>query len=461
MKTETAARRSATWIGLLLLCAGCTTSSNQPNIVIFLADDLGWEAVGFNGGPYATPQIDRLAQDGVRFEQFYVQPLCSPTRAALLTGRYPIRYGLQVGVVNVWDPIGLPLEERTLAEALKDAGYATAIVGKWHLGVPEPAYVPTRRGFDRQYGSYSANIDYYTHEKLGALDWHRNDRPLVEEGHATELTAREAIRIIEAHDDTRPLFLYVPFQAAHEPRTVPTEYLERFADVQPEKPRMLAAMLAQMDDAVGRIVGALERRGMLDESIVIFASDNGAGLSKGDLRGGKGGLYEGGVRVPAALMWRGNLEGGRVLADPVHITDLYPTLLGLAGATPGAESLDGFDLWPTLAGTGSSPRDEILLHMGDARAAMRVGDLKLIAHWPRVDGRLDRDSPPEVELFDLGSDPYETNDLSGELPIKVEEILSRLEHYRSQAVAPLKGARSAPPPGFRVPVAWGPNAEGE
>src|SRR5438067_685112 len=195
-------------------------SAKKPHILFLLLDDLGYTDVGFNGGDIKTPHIDKLAKAGAKLSAFYVQPVCSPTRAALMTGRYPMRHGLQVGVVRPWAQYGLPLEERTLAQALRDAGYATAIVGKWHLGHVAPEYLPTRRGFDHQYGHYNGQIDYYTHVRDGGFDWHRDDKECRDEGYSTHLNAKEAARIIRERDKNKPLFLYVPFNAVHAPHQV-------------------------------------------------------------------------------------------------------------------------------------------------------------------------------------------------------------------------------------------------
>ncbi|GAG39880.1 unnamed protein product, partial [marine sediment metagenome] len=179
-------------------------STGKPNIVFILADDLGFKDVGYHGSKIKTPNIDKLASEGVRLEQFYVQPVCSPTRSSLMTGRYPMRYGLQVGVVRPWAQYGLPLEERTLAQALKEAGYTTAICGKWHLGHLDSKYLPTARGFDHQYGHYNGALNYFTHIRDKGLDWHRDDEPLREEGYTTDLLADESVRLIERHDVSRP-----------------------------------------------------------------------------------------------------------------------------------------------------------------------------------------------------------------------------------------------------------------
>src|SRR6266567_3746720 len=201
----------------LLFISSGVFSAERPNIVFLLADDLGWSDVGFHGSEIKTPNIDKLAAAGARLEAFYVQPVCSPTRAALMTGRYPMRHGLQVGVVRPWAQYGLPLEERTLPQALQEAGYFTAICGKWHLGHFQRAYLPTNRGFSHQYGHYNGALDYFTHLRDGGFDWHRDDRACRDEGYSTHLLAREALRLVREHDGKKPLFLYVPFNAPHAP----------------------------------------------------------------------------------------------------------------------------------------------------------------------------------------------------------------------------------------------------
>ena len=231
-----------------------------PNIVILLADDLGWKDVGWHGSEIPTPNLDRLANAGAQLDYFYVQPVCSPTRAALMTGRYPIRHGLQVGVIRPWAQHGLPLEELTLAQGLKDAGYATAIVGKWHLGHFREEYLPTRRGFDHQYGHYNGAIDYFDHTRDGGFDWHRDDQVCRDKGYSTHLLADEAVRIVQQHAGRKPFFLYVPFNAVHSPHQVPRKYLEGFDHLKGDR-RSYAGMLTAMDEAIGRIIDAIDEAG--------------------------------------------------------------------------------------------------------------------------------------------------------------------------------------------------------
>jgi arylsulfatase A-like enzyme len=447
-------------------------SAPRPNILYILADDLGWADVGFHGGEIKTPNLDGLAASGARLEQFYVQSVCSPTRAALLTGRYPMRLGLQVGVVRPWAQYGLPLAERTLPQALQEAGYATVITGKWHLGHFDPAYLPTRRGFGQQYGHYNGAIDYFTHMRDGGLDWHRSDQALIEEGYSTHLIAQEAIRVLESHDLTSPLFLYVPFNAVHAPHQVPAEYLPPYASFS-EPRRTYAGMVSALDEAVGRIVTQLEKMGLRDNTLIIFHSDNGGPspgvvTSNGPLRAGKGTLYEGGVRVAAFATWPGHIAPGAVVDQPLHVVDWYPTLLGLAGASlQQAAPVDGRDIWPTVSAGKPTPHEEILLNATPTAGAIRVGSWKLVINGKRehndgrdpATGQLVGGNPTEntvtnevIELFDLTQDPYEKRNLAGQHPEKVRELRMRYDALANQAVTP----QVAPvAPGFRSPKVWG------
>jgi arylsulfatase A-like enzyme len=439
----------------------------RPHIVYILADDLGWGDVGWHGSEIKTPHLDRLAAAGARLEQFYVQPVCSPTRAALMTGRYPIRYGLQIAVVRPWAQYGLPLEERTLPQALKEAGYETAICGKWHLGHVRPDYLPTHRGFDHQYGLYNGAIDYFTHKRDGGLDWHRDDRASSDEGYTTHLLADEATRLVAEHDTARPLFLYVAFNAVHAPHQVPARYKEVYTHL-PEPRRTYAGMLAAMDEAVGRIVDAVEKKGIAPNTLFLFSSDNGGPnpghvTSNGPLRDAKASVYEGGVRVPAFATWAGHIMPGKVVNAPLHMVDWYPTLLKLAGARLEQPlPLDGRDAWPTIVEDKPSPHGEILLNATPGGGAIRVGDWKLVINGPTRSGLLDEDEDAParrgraarktIELFHIADDPFEKHDLAASNPQKVAELQSRFDAIASQAVPPRSALKAA---GFKSPRVWG------
>jgi arylsulfatase A-like enzyme len=437
----------------------------RPNVVFLLADDLGREDCGFMGGTeIKTPRLDRLAAAGARLDAFYAQPVCTPTRAALLTGRYPMRHGLQVGVVRPWARHGLPLAERTLAEALREAGYATAIVGKWHLGHFAPEYLPTRRGFDRQYGHYNGAIDYFTHERDGGFDWHANDAVCRDDGYATTLIARAAAKFVAEHARKRPFFLYVPFNAVHAPHQAPhqapPEYLQRYAHLKGER-RKYAAMLAALDDAVGEIVDAVERAGVKGETLFVFSSDNGGPRTgvvsdNGKYRAGKGTLYEGGVRVAAFATWEGRIKPGGAVSAPLHMVDWYPTLLKLAGANVGSNPpLDGRDLWPTLTAGAPSPHDVILLNATPNGGAVRAGDWKLVLKTGADDpddGEAVKGGRETVELFNLADDPYERSNLAPARPEKVKELKAALARFAAESTPP----KSRPKPkGFKSPKVWG------
>ncbi|MBN2475859.1 MAG: arylsulfatase [Pirellulales bacterium] len=443
--------------------------SQPPHVLFILADDLGWGDVGFHGGPIQTPTLDALAASGARLEQFYAQPVCSPTRAALLTGRYPIRHGLQVGVVRPWAQHGLPLQERTLPQALREAGYQTAICGKWHLGHFQPAYLPTQRGFDHQYGHYNGALDYFTHVRDGGHDWHRDDRACYDQGYSTFLLADEAVQIIRQHAPPKPLFLYLPFNAVHSPWQVPRDYLDRYASMQGPR-RTYAGMVTAMDEAIGRVVAALDEKQMRQDTLIIFASDNGGPApgrvtSNGSYRAGKGTLYEGGVRVVAFATWPQYIQPGSVVDQPLHMVDWYPTLLRLAGASLDQElPLDGRDAWPTIAQGKPSPHEEILLNAAPASGAILVGPWKLVINGSTGTAdaqvlpgkrRARRQGGDElVELFDLAADPYEKENLAAKQPEQVQQLRARYEALARQAVPPKIQPK---PPGFQSPKVWGEN----
>lgn len=448
-----------------LLFAERGAAADKPNIVYILADDLGRHDCGFMGGTVIkTPNLDKLARAGAVLDAYYVQPLCSPTRAAFMTGRYPMRHGLQVGVVRPWAQYGLPLDEQTLPQGLKQAGYSTAIVGKWHLGHVQPEYLPTHRGFDRQYGHYNGAIDYFTHIRDGGHDWHRNDRASRDEGYSTTLIGSEAAKFVAEAAGKSPFFLYVPFNAVHSPHQVPEKYTAAYPDLKGDR-RQYAGMLAAMDEEVGRIVAATEKAGVRGDTLFVFSSDNGGPApgritDNGKYRAGKSTVYEGGTRVAAFATWDGKIKPGTTVTEPLHIVDMYPTFLKLAGvAVPQKNPLDGKDAWPTIAQGKPSPHADILLNTTPSGGAVRVGDWKLVV----ADGVDDPDNAnvpkkkknaakAAVELFHLKNDPYEAKNLATTTPDKVRELRVILDGYAKQAVPPKSRPKT---PGFQSPAVWG------
>ena len=443
----------------------------KPNILYIVADDLGWADVGFHGSEIQTPSLDGLAKDGVTLDQFYVQPMCTPTRAALMTGRYPLRYGLQSFVILPEQTYGLPTDERLLPQALKEAGYDTAIVGKWHLGHADLAYWPKQRGFDYQYGPMIGEIDYFTHLIHGVNDWFVNNEPLYEEGYSTTLIGDAAVRTIESHDGDNPLFLYLAFNAPHTPYQAPQSYLDRYPDVADRNRHAYDAMVTAMDEQIGRVLAALDEKGMRDNTLIVFHSDNGgvrnatfAGeietggdlpASNGPYRDGKGSLYEGGTRAVGLANWPGHIAPGKV-EGMMHVVDMFPTLAGLAGAsTTAGKPLDGMDMWPTIAAGAPSPRKEVVYNIEMFRGGVREGDWKLIWNTPL---------PAKTELFNIAEDPSETTNLAAEHPemkARVEELGG--EMVRSKFFGATMEAymgRHAGPPVFPAPAAPLPNEPG-
>jgi arylsulfatase B len=419
----------------------------KPNILYIVADDLGWKDVGFHGSDIKTPTLDALAAKGATLDAFYAQPMCTPTRAALMTGRYPLRYGLQTAVIPQGHTYGLATDEWLLPQALKDAGYETAIIGKWHLGHADRKFWPRQRGFDYQYGPLIGEIDYFTHKVDGKVDWYRNNEVVEEEGYTTTLLGDDAVRLIEGHDPAKPLFLYLAFNAVHTPYQAPQSYLDQYKNIEDPSRRAYAASATAMDDEIGRVLKALAEKKMLDNTLVVFQSDNGgtrdpmfAGaitdMSKvvlpadnGPYRDGKGSLYEGGTRVVALASWPGHIEQGITVNEMIHTVDLYPTLVGLAGGKlDKGKPLDGVDVWGTISAGKPSPRTEIVYNIEPFRGAIREGDWKLIWHTLL---------PQKIELYDIAHDPSETNNLAAAHPDKVAALQQRINELASQAEKPI------------------------
>jgi len=420
-------------------------SAKPPHILYIVADDLGWKDVGFHGATdIRTPNLDSLAKGGTRLERFYVQPYCTPTRAALMTGRYPFRYGLQTIVIPSKGTYGLSTDEWLLPQALKEAGYATAMVGKWHLGHADQKYWPRQRGFDYHYGAVLGEIDYFTHSAHDVLDWQRNNKEVKEPGYATQLLGKDAVKVITGHDAKEPLFLYLAFTAPHAPYQAPPEYANRHPEIKDETRRTYAGMVECLDDEIGEVIAALDDKKMREDTLIIFHSDNGGtrdarftGESKvksvpcdnGPLRGGKSQLYEGGTRVPAFANWPGHIRAGAEVNEVIHVVDMLPTLVTLAGgSTKKCKPLDGRDRWPAIAEGKPSGRDEVVYNIEPFNGALRQGDWKLVWKVPL---------PSKVELFNLAEDPYEQTNLAAQQPEKVKALQARIEQLAAEAEKPL------------------------
>ncbi|MCE9595214.1 MAG: sulfatase [Planctomycetes bacterium] len=389
----------------------------KTNIVLIVADDLGYADLGVQGSKdVRTPNLDRLAEEGVRFTDAYVTaPLCAPSRAALLTGRYAQRFGLESnpGPERGAAPdYGIPRDEPVLSERLKAAGFATGMFGKWHVGYPRELR-PTKRGFDEFLGFLSGSSRYFTAKARNPIL--RGDEPAKVDAYLTDAFASEAVAFIDKRAE-HPFFLYVPFNAVHNPLEVPDADLERFAKIADPRRRQFAAMLAKLDDGVGAILKALEAHGLDENTLVIFLSDNGGATvettSRNDpLRGTKAQMYEGGIRVPFLMRWKGKLTAGAVESRTISSLDVVPTALAAAGvAADTTKPLDGVNLLPYLAGEREGkPHESLFWRMGHEGAA-RVGDWKLVLRGD------------EAELYDLSEDVAEKTDLAKRRP----EILAKL-----------------------------------
>ncbi|HMY72210.1 MAG TPA: sulfatase [Blastocatellia bacterium] len=433
-----------------------TRAARKPNIVILVADDLGYADVGFHGcTDIPTPNVDALARGGVRFTSGYVTgPYCSPTRAGLLTGRYQQRFGhefnpsLQESRVS---GAGLPLSETTLAERLKAAGYRTAMFGKWHLGARDNQH-PLSRGFEEFYGFLSGEHSYLEPTEEPESHVLEGRTPVSSMKYMTEEIADRAESFIK-RQQAQPFFLYLPFNAVHTPMQATEKYLKRFEQIADPKRRTYAAMLSAMDDAVGRVMAALRAAKLEEDTLIFFFSDNGgptmptttvnASINR-PLRGSKRQTYEGGIRVPFVIHWKSRLPAGQTFAQPVIQLDVLPTVLAAAGVAVKPEwKLDGVNLMPFLTGKQKGVPHETLYWRMGGMMAVRRGDWKLVK---TREGRLETNVETlndlsDAALYNLAQDIGEQNDLAAKHPEKVKELSAVWRQWNQQLAMPLWGMR--------------------
>ncbi|XP_076851943.1 arylsulfatase I [Brachyhypopomus gauderio] len=460
-----------------------------PHLVFVMVDDQGYSDVGYHGSQdIRTPVLDQLAAQGVKLENYYVQPICSPSRSQLMTGRYQIHTGLQHSIIRSRQPLCLPPDGPTLPERLQRAGYDTHMVGKWHLGFCRRRCLPTARGFRSFLGSLTGGADHFSFRSCdGAeacgFDLHDGERPAWEMSgnYSTRLYTERVKEILRSHHGRTPLFLYVALQAAHSPLQAPAQLLQRYRSLDNRPRRHYAAMLGGVDEAVGEIVEEMRVRGYYRNSVLVYSSDNGGqplwGGSNWPLRGGKGSYWEGGVRA-VGFVHSPLLERRGVVSHAlIHVSDWYPTLLSLAGAPePDPRRLDGYDVWGTISRGLPCPRTEILFNIDPVsqrlsesdqqsltvsgfgiwdtgvRAALRVGHWKLLTgnvgdgdwfppqmfpgepqRWKDMEKRQDQRGK-SVWLFNISADPYERMDLADARPEVVKLLLSRIAEYNRTAV---------------------------
>ncbi|XP_053397039.1 arylsulfatase J-like [Mercenaria mercenaria] len=436
-------------------------NKTAPHILLIISDDLGFNDVGYHGSEIKTPNLDTLAMTGVRLENYYVQPVCTPTRGQLLTGRYQIHTGLH-WVLWPATPAGLALDNPTIADKLRDTGYATHMVGKWHLGFYKADYLPTRRGFDTYFGFLSGHSDYYTHvtgnyqeKHMFGFDLMENDRPAniskYNGTYSTYLFGSKVKDIINGHDLEKPMFIYISYQAVHAPLQVPEKYVKQYSHIKDTNRRQYAGMVSCMDESIGEIVDTMKKRGMWENTLFIFTTDNGGnptvGGSNVPLKGTKSTLWEGGIRavgfVHSSLI--GNKRTGYISNELMHVTDWFPTLVSLAGGDlKGIKHLDGYDQWKTIKYGIRSSRQEILHNIDPfynntsytRRSSMRIGAWKIIIGQLGPDSQKKQSSDlKNVCLFNIDSDPFEQIDLSEHFPEIVQNMLQRLEDYERGSVS--------------------------
>lgn len=378
--------------GFILIPAAFAVDVNvQPHILFVVADDLGWNDVSWHNPDIKMPTLDKMARKGVILNSSYVQPSCSPSRGALMTGYYPYHLGMQHGIVNRFQPKYLPKDKETIPEALKKLGYATHMVGKWHLGFCNWNYTPTYRGFDSFYGFYSGAEDYYTHKHYGGYDFRFNKsvHHPTKLRYSTTLFGRRAAEIVTNHDPSQqPLFLYLSFQGVHSPLQVPKKYSNQYSHIKNKNRRIYSGMITAMDDAVGHVMNAFRKKNYMRNLLVVFTSDNGGASyiagSNWPLRGSKATVWEGGTRVPTFVYSKTLLKKtGITINGLVHITDWFPTLIRLAGGRT-SPFLDGVDQWLALSRGWPSHRHDLVYNINDVKktAAIRSGDYKLIVGSP-------------------------------------------------------------------------------
>ena len=456
---------------LMVLCIGWVAAhaqpASQPHILIILADDLGWNDVGYHGSRIETPSIDRIAREGIELDRFYVQPTCSPTRAGLMTGKLPMRFGLY-RPINKSSTRGVPLAERLLPEYLDERGYQSFMVGKWHLGHHERGMLPNQRGFEHYYGSLTGGIGYWNKVHGGGYDWQRNGVTVREGGYVTHLLVDEIRTLIEGRDTDKPNFLYAAFQAPHLPNEAPAPTIDKYETLLEgsDNPHRIvhAAMVDELDQAIGQVLEIYEEQGMLDNTLVMFFSDNGGLIQPGSpetytfiqkigatavewlgrpvpslplpgleflaantfdggsdntpLPGGKTMASEGGVRVPAAIWWPGELDGG-THDQPFTVTDVLPTLLDAIGAkTDIPKALDGRSQLAALRGQVSEHADYAVSDLASGLAMYR---------WPWKLVGVD-----EPKLYHLIDDPLEQTDLSISEPDQLAQMQKKMASWGFQ-----------------------------
>ncbi|KAK3109012.1 hypothetical protein FSP39_021151 [Pinctada imbricata] len=455
---------------ILVQLSSSTFGQIRPNILFIVADDLGWNDVGFRNPDMITPNIDKLAHSGIILNQSYVQPVCSPSRNSWMSGYYPFRSGLQHIVIRPAQPVCAPLNRTFLPQELKKLGYKTHMIGKWHLGFCNVACTPNLRGFDTFFGYYTDAEDYYTKMKGDGIDFHENFEKAKPDGeYSANQFAKRAQEIINNHNSSEPFFMYLPFQSVHEPIEVPKKYEDMYKHIKNKGRRQFSGMVSALDEAIGNITKTLEEQHLMQNTLILFTADNGGWIpyfgNNYPLRGGKITVFEGGTRATAFITGAGITYRNATYNGIIHAVDWMPTLIGAAGGGPTYDGMDGINQWIFIQTLSDSARSEFIYNLDDTpfpltgKAAIRSGDYKLIEgypgpypNWYKPDtvyeglynkSLYEEQSISEVEfkmyadkvmLFNIAEDPTEHFDLSEKRPDIVKNLQARLDEYRKQMV---------------------------
>ena len=461
-------------------------NGEKPNVIIIVADDLGWADVGFHGGEIETPALDRIAREGAELDRFYTTPICSPTRAALMTGRDPMRLGVAYAVYLPWSVAGVHPDEHFMPQSFQADGYQTAMIGKWHLGHAQETYHPNRRGFDHFYGHLHTETGYFPPFGVqGGKDFQVNGKTIEPEGYETFLMADEATRYIRERDKSKPFFMYMPFIAPHTPLEAPQELIDKYTDNgfkrepsrspsdrthtinkimlgEDARPKF-SAVVDAMDQAIGRVLTELDKEGIADNTIVMFFSDNGGavysygGAYNAPLRGGKGETFEGGIRVVSMIRWPAKIPAGSKVESILSVMDVFPTIAAIAGVTPqNRRQFDGRDMSKAVLKNEHIPLRHTLKFVSETPIKGQVAATAFNEEWKLVQeinqGLLSADV--KNYLFNIKEDPNEYNNLAQEHPKLVAKLAKEIHEWRK--LYPVNGTRSnlVAPPGWRAPKDW-------
>ena len=458
----------------------------KPNVIIILVDDLGWADISLRGAPFKTPNIDSLFKEGVSLNRFYTTPICSPTRAALMTGRDPLKLGVAYSVIMPWMNNGIHPDEHFMPESFQMNGYQTAMFGKWHLGHSQEIFHPNQRGFDHFYGHLHTEVGYFPpFSNQGGIDFQKNGVTINDKGYSTFLLAREASNWINSRDKERPFFMYVPFLAPHTPLEAPDNLIQKYKTLEdtrkptrniaadrtrevsktlaPSARPLYAAVVDALDQAIGEILLTIEEAGIEEETIILFSSDNGGatygggGADNFPLRGGKGDTFEGSIRVVAALKWKGKIQAGSSLDQIMTVMDVFPTLSFASGINmKNTKMIDGRNMWSAIVEQEDIPLKEDIYFVSEIPNYGHFHTTVFNKKWKLVQSISSSLLEIRVEnkLFDIANDPYEYQDLASQEPDLVQEMAEKIRNWR--ALHPIAGTRTllVPPPGWRAPKDW-------